>query len=114
MQATRSGVAQPRRGDKRLHRRPTNDQRTPEGHATRGNHPTRTRLEQAPADHVPSRSGRRRELYPGSHRSRCEPLDSPGSCRPTENRADRLVGVLADYHYVSMRYYGDDDVDDIP
>jgi len=24
------------------------------------------------------------------------------------------VGVLADYHYVSMRYYGDDDVEVIP
>ena len=33
---------------------------------------------------------------------------------PSEDRADRLVGLLADYHYVSLRYYGDDGVEDIP
>jgi hypothetical protein len=32
---------------------------------------------------------------------------------PTKDRADRLVGLLADYHYASLRYYGDDDVEDI-
>jgi hypothetical protein len=32
---------------------------------------------------------------------------------PTKDRADRLVGLLADYHYVSMRYYGDDGVEDV-
>ena len=47
---------------------------------------------------------------PGSRRSRCEPLDSPGSCRP-KDRADRLVGCWPDY-YLSMRYDGGDDVDD--
>jgi hypothetical protein len=32
---------------------------------------------------------------------------------PTKDRADRLVGFLADYHYASMRYYGDDGVEDV-
>ena len=32
---------------------------------------------------------------------------------PTKDRADRLVGLLADYHYVSMPYYGDDGVEDV-
>ncbi|HZD01447.1 MAG TPA: hypothetical protein VFA46_15010 [Actinomycetes bacterium] len=32
---------------------------------------------------------------------------------PTKDRADRLVRLLADYHYVSLRYYGDDDVKDV-
>jgi hypothetical protein len=34
---------------------------------------------------------------------------------PIKDRADRLlVGLLADYHYLSMRDYGDDDVEDVP
>lgn len=32
---------------------------------------------------------------------------------PTEDRADQLVGFLADYHYGSLRYYGDKGVEDI-
>jgi hypothetical protein len=32
---------------------------------------------------------------------------------PTKDRADRLVGLLADHRYVSMRYYGEDGVEDI-
>jgi hypothetical protein len=32
---------------------------------------------------------------------------------PTTDRADRLVGLLADCHYLSMRYYGEDGVEDI-
>jgi hypothetical protein len=32
---------------------------------------------------------------------------------PTRDRADRLVGLLADYGYSSLRYYGDDGVADI-
>jgi hypothetical protein len=32
---------------------------------------------------------------------------------PTEDRADRLVGLLADWRYVSMRYYGEDGWEDI-
>jgi hypothetical protein len=32
---------------------------------------------------------------------------------PTKDRDDRLVGLLADYHYVSMPYYGDDGVEDV-
>jgi hypothetical protein len=33
---------------------------------------------------------------------------------PTKDRANRLVGLLADYHYLAMRHYGDDDVEDVP
>jgi hypothetical protein len=33
---------------------------------------------------------------------------------PTKDRADRLVGLLADHHYLSLRYYGDDGVEDVP
>lgn len=32
---------------------------------------------------------------------------------PTEDRADQLVGFLADYHYGSLRYYGDKGVKDV-
>jgi hypothetical protein len=32
---------------------------------------------------------------------------------PTEDRADELVGFLADYNYGSLRYYGDQVVKDI-
>jgi hypothetical protein len=32
---------------------------------------------------------------------------------PTKERADRLVAMLADCHYVSIRYYGDDEIDDV-
>ena len=32
---------------------------------------------------------------------------------PTEDRADRLVGLLADYDYGSLRYYGDEGVKDV-
>ena len=32
---------------------------------------------------------------------------------PTKERADRLVGLLADWRYVSMRYYGEDGLEDI-
>ncbi len=32
---------------------------------------------------------------------------------PTKDRADRLVGLLADYHYVSLRYFGDEGTEDI-
>jgi hypothetical protein len=32
---------------------------------------------------------------------------------PTRDRADRLVGILADCRYESIRYYGDDGVEDI-
>jgi hypothetical protein len=32
---------------------------------------------------------------------------------PTRKRADRLVGMLADYDYSSLRYYGDDGVADL-
>jgi hypothetical protein len=32
---------------------------------------------------------------------------------PTEDRADQLVGFLADYNYRSSRYYGDQGVKDI-
>ena len=33
---------------------------------------------------------------------------------PSRDRADRLVGILADCHYLSIRYFGDDSVEDIP
>jgi hypothetical protein len=32
---------------------------------------------------------------------------------PTEDRADQLVGLLADYDYGSLRYYGHDGVKDV-
>jgi hypothetical protein len=32
---------------------------------------------------------------------------------PTEDRADHLVGLLADYDYGSLRYYGDEGVKDV-
>ena len=32
---------------------------------------------------------------------------------PTRDRADRLVGLLADYSYSSLRYYGEDGVTDL-
>jgi hypothetical protein len=32
---------------------------------------------------------------------------------PTRDRADQLVGLLADYGYSSLRYYGKDGVDDL-
>jgi hypothetical protein len=32
---------------------------------------------------------------------------------PTKDRADRLVGLLADCHYASLRYFGDDGVEDV-
>ena len=32
---------------------------------------------------------------------------------PTEDRADQLVGFLADYHYGSLRYYRDKGVKDV-
>jgi len=32
---------------------------------------------------------------------------------PTKERADRLVGLLADWRYVSMRYFGEDGWEDI-
>ena len=32
---------------------------------------------------------------------------------PTEDRADQLVGFLADYNYGSLRYYSDQGVKDI-
>jgi hypothetical protein len=32
---------------------------------------------------------------------------------PTKDRADHLVGLLADYGYSSMRYYGQDGVSDL-
>jgi len=32
---------------------------------------------------------------------------------PTRDRADRLVGLLADYDYSFLRYYGDDGVADV-
>jgi hypothetical protein len=32
---------------------------------------------------------------------------------PTEDRADQLVGFLADCHYGSLRYYGDKGVKDV-
>jgi hypothetical protein len=32
---------------------------------------------------------------------------------PTRDRADHLVGLLADYDYSSLRYYGDDGVADV-
>jgi hypothetical protein len=32
---------------------------------------------------------------------------------PTKDRADQLVGLLADYGYRSMRYYGHDGVSDL-
>jgi hypothetical protein len=32
---------------------------------------------------------------------------------PTKDRADQLVGLLADYGYWSMRYYGQDGVSDL-
>jgi hypothetical protein len=32
---------------------------------------------------------------------------------PTKDRADQLVGLLADYGYSSMRYYGQDGVSDL-
>jgi hypothetical protein len=32
---------------------------------------------------------------------------------PTRDRADRLVGLLADYHYLSLLYFGEDGVEDV-
>jgi hypothetical protein len=32
---------------------------------------------------------------------------------PTEDHADQLAGLLADYHYGSVRYYGDKGVKDV-
>jgi hypothetical protein len=32
---------------------------------------------------------------------------------PTKGRADRLVGLLADYHYLSLLYFGEDGVEDV-
>jgi hypothetical protein len=32
---------------------------------------------------------------------------------PTKDRADQLVGLLADYRYVSLRYYGEEGVEDV-
>ena len=32
---------------------------------------------------------------------------------PTKDRADQLVGLLADYGYSSLRYYGEDGVSDL-
>jgi hypothetical protein len=32
---------------------------------------------------------------------------------PTEDRADRLVGLLADYRYGTLRYFGDKGVEDV-
>ena len=32
---------------------------------------------------------------------------------PTSDRADRLVGLLADYHYLSLLYFGEDGVEDV-
>jgi hypothetical protein len=32
---------------------------------------------------------------------------------PTRERADRLVGLLADWHYLSLRYFGDDGWEDV-
>jgi len=32
---------------------------------------------------------------------------------PTSGRADRLVGLLADYHYLSLLYFGEDGVEDV-
>ena len=32
---------------------------------------------------------------------------------PTKDRADQLVGLLADYRYTSLRYYGDEGVEDV-
>ena len=32
---------------------------------------------------------------------------------PTRDRADHLVGLLADYGYSFVRYYGDDGVADV-
>jgi hypothetical protein len=33
---------------------------------------------------------------------------------PTRERADRLVGLLADWRYLWLRYYGDDGWEDVP
>jgi hypothetical protein len=32
---------------------------------------------------------------------------------PTKNRATRLVGLLADYRYGTLRYFGEDGVEDV-
>jgi hypothetical protein len=32
---------------------------------------------------------------------------------PTKGRADRLVGLLADHHYLSLLYFGEDGVEDV-
>jgi hypothetical protein len=32
---------------------------------------------------------------------------------PTKDRADLLVGLLADFHYVSLRYFGEEGVEDV-
>ena len=32
---------------------------------------------------------------------------------PTKDRADRLVGLLADYRYLSLQYFGEDGVEDV-
>ena len=32
---------------------------------------------------------------------------------PSKGRADRLVGLLADYHYLSLLYFGEDGVEDV-
>ena len=32
---------------------------------------------------------------------------------PTRDHADWLVGLLADYHYLSLRYFGEDGVEDV-
>ena len=32
---------------------------------------------------------------------------------PTKDRADRLVGLLADYHYLSLHYFGEDGVETV-
>jgi hypothetical protein len=32
---------------------------------------------------------------------------------PTSGRADRLVGLLADYHYLSLLYFGEDGAEDV-
>jgi hypothetical protein len=32
---------------------------------------------------------------------------------PNKDRANRLVGLLADFRYVSLRYWGEDGVEDV-
>ena len=34
-------------------------------------------------------------------------------CAPTKDRANRLVGLLADYRYGTLRHFGEDGVEDI-